>query len=668
MRLVLLVLAVLSAPVALTQELDFDVAINAANPERARKIVPVALSMPVSELLFVEQGNQLEARYSIATIVGEQTKVVVKSERVTAPRGTNPFGAVTAGFTVVMPPNVREIAVRVTDENAGIDSTRMLTIGAPVDTTGIDAQWHEALARAASEKKPLLVFFSATPCGSCRRFERITVPHPTSQRRLAGVVFLSLPGGAGEAAKLWASADSGVALFDRSGALRARWTFIPDTANFNTLLESVVAVAPHFERAVQLAEAGNAGAADLEAASAYARMSRFTEARAALAGALERGDEETRQKAQALLEGKNDRPAPAAPAIEPKHIRILPFPTQLVSGRQLVRTHVASAAIARVAFALDGRHVRRVDRPPFSTTLDFGALPERHSIRVLAFDRSGRELARDERVVNETGETFWIRLQSPREGAVSGSVRVETNVRVPSSRRVQRVVLSWNEAARAVITNAPWEAVINVPGRTGVLRAVAELDDGRTSEDAVLLNAAGVVSRANVQLVEMPMTVLARDGVLPEITPETITVREGAKTRRVESIAGANETPLTIGLLIDASESMRSTLPDVQEAAIRFLETILGERDRAFLITFDTRARLVQQATPDVAMLRSRIMKIHADGLTALHDAVILGLLQFEGVKGRRALIVFSDGSDRTSQYSAADVRELARRIQCRFI
>jgi Ca-activated chloride channel family protein len=238
------------------------------------------------------------------------------------------------------------------------------------------------------------------------------------------------------------------------------------------------------------------------------------------------------------------------------------------------------------------------------------------------------------------------------------------NVRVPSAHTVRRVVVSWNDADRAVLNDAPWSALVRIPEKQlGVLRAVAELDDGRTTEDAVLLNG-GMVTETNVQLVELPVTiVVSRDGAQHELAPKHIVVREGKTRRPVESIATSAETPLTIGMLIDTSDSMERTLPDVQEAATHFLETILGPRDRAFLITFDSRARLVQTATSDVALLREKILRTDTNGLTALHDAMILGLLQFEGVKGRRALVVFSDGGDRTSEYSSNDVRALARRM-----
>jgi VWFA-related protein len=506
-------------------------------------------------------------------------------------------------------------------------------------------EWDELLARATAEKKPIVVFFRTADCERCDRFESVTLAHPMIVRRLPGVVFTVAPAAT--------DGNAHVAFFDRGGTLRARWPMVPDTMSFEIILDSVVAVASHFDCAVELSEGGAPGAAELEAATGLARLGRVTDARAAVARAQQLG---ATLKAPAAADTPVRTPVSA--------IRILPLARSVVSGSLAVKTNVTSAAVARVTFSLDGREVRRVPRPPFSATLDFGPVPQRHSIGVRAFDAKGRELGRDERVVNEAGELFWLRFREPQAGPASGAVRVAMNVRAPAARGVRRVVVSWNDAERAVLTAAPWESVVQVPdGQLGVLRAVAELDDGRTSEDALLLNAGGVVAQSNVQLVELPITVVSGGGATPSIAPERISVREGAQVRRVEAVATAAETPLTIGLLIDVSASMHRMLPDVQEAAIRFLQTILGKRDRAFLITFDSYARLVQPPTPDVTLLSDEIARIHPDGLTALHDAMALGLLQFEGVQGRRAMIVFSDGLDRTSHYRASDVSELSRRV-----
>ncbi|HEY0156992.1 MAG TPA: VWA domain-containing protein [Thermoanaerobaculia bacterium] len=519
-----------------------------------------------------------------------------------------------------------------------------------------DAAWQGLIARANHEKKPVVVFFRPGSCGRrCDDFERVALQHPTIQRRLPAVIFATLPGEA-----------AGVALFDRSGVQRVRWPVVPDATNLGIILDSVVAVAPHFERAVELTEAGDPAAGEVAAAVGLARIGRLTDARAALARALERGSPEVRSAANEALVALDAREKAAEQPVRvgaAGTIRILPLSRQVVSGRQIVRTHVASAAVARVAFALDGRDAGVVARPPFAAALDFGKVPERHAVRVVAYDREGKELGRDERVFNEAGETFRLRITAPASELASGPVRVSMNVRTPAARRVQRVVVSWNDAERAVLTKAPWETTLTIPdAQMGVVRAVAELDDGRTSEDAVLLNA-GMVEEMDVQLVELPITVVSRTGAPPKLTPERITVREGKKARRVESVAAASETPLTVGLLIDISGSMHKPLADVQEAAIGFLQTILTARDRAFFVAFDDRARLLQPATSDVTRLRRRIMSVRPEGRTALHDAMVLGLLQFEGIKGGRAMVLFSDGLDMTSQYGAGDVSELARRV-----
>jgi VWFA-related protein len=731
-----------TVPVRAAQERDLDFAVtpHAAKLAWNGLVIPIELSIPADELRFVEDGQQLRAAFSVRAIAGDRVSVLEASDGVLAPRGTQPAGAVTRRYELRVDRGTTSVDVVVRDENARLEGRRSLAVDGTnvrviddADVRAADALWLDALARAGREKKPLVVFFTTRPCSRCRAFERASVPHPAIQRRLPPVVFATLPAQAGEASKQWQSPDAGVAFFDRRGVLRARWPIIPDTTDFGIILDTVAAVAPDFERGVQLAEANDADAAELAVANGLARMGRMADARAALARASDSANAETRQAAivmSAILDANEGKSTGALSALEPvaasaatskiaidawmaigairrtsgasaeaaqaftaalqrldatspraaepkqaleslRHaarvadaVRVLPLAQQVVHGRQLVRTHVGSTAVARVAFSIDGREAARVTRPPFSATLDFGEVPEHHAIRAVAFNRRGQEIGRDERVVNDAGETFWLHLASPPEGAASGVVPVSMNLRVPPAQRVRRVVVTWNDAERAVLQAAPWESRVRIPaGEVGVLRAFAELDDGRTSEDAVLLNARGLVGHADAQLVELPITIDGRDGAIPELSPNAIVVREGKQVRHVESIATAAETPLTIGLLIDVSGSMQSSLLDVQEAAIGFLESTLGPRDRAFVITFDTRARLVQPPTSDVAQLRRQIMTLRPDGLTAIHDAMVLGLLQFEGITGRRAMVVFTDGLDITSEYSASDVRELARRV-----
>lgn len=704
--LALLLFSLLGTVPLPAQELDFALTPGVPKNQLSVFVVPIEVAIPADALRFDDDGQRLTARYSIRSVAGGKERVLQSSSSVHAPRGTTPTGILARKDELRVEHGVTSVAVIVRDENAQTEVTRTILIeGLTVrladaaDAGVADARWRETLARADREKKPIVVFFDTRPCTRCRIFERASIPHPGIQRRLASVVLATMPAQTGKAAEQWQSADAGIAFFDRRGILRARWPIVPDTTDFGIILDSVSAVANDFERGAELADAHEDDAAELAAANGLARLGRITDARASLARAAQSRNAETRDRAallSAILDANGGRPREALAALEPiaasgatddvraeataaidtlrrpssgselatASIRVLPLTQQVVRGRQVVRTHVGSPSVARVTFLLDGAEVARVSRPPFSATLDFGDVPERHVVRAIAFNRKGAEIGTHERVINNAGDTFRVRLRTPHEGAASGNVKVSMDVRVPVTHSVRRVVVTWNDAERATLTAAPWDCTIAVaPDEIGVLRVVAELDDGRSSEDGVLLNA-GVVGHADVQLVELPMTIAGRNGAPPPaVTRESIAVREGRADRHVESIATAAETPLTVGLLIDVSSSMQSSLLDVQEAAIGFLESILGPRDRAFVITFDTRARIVQPATSDVAQLRRQIMTLRPDGLTAIHDAMVLGLLQFEGVKGRRAMVVFTDGLDLTSEYSAADVRELARRV-----
>jgi VWFA-related protein len=184
------------------------------------------------------------------------------------------------------------------------------------------------------------------------------------------------------------------------------------------------------------------------------------------------------------------------------------------------------------------------------------------------------------------------------------------------------------------------------------------LRDGTIADDQRVMNAEGMVETAGVHLVEVPVIVESRRALLPQ----EVIVREEGTERPVERIVGPDEAPLILGVVIDSSSSMRPTILELQEAAVQFVESVMGPRDRAFVLAFNTDARLIQAPTQDAEAVKAAIMSIRPEGLTALHDAFILGLMQFQTTGSRRAMVVFSDGVNRSSRYTMEEVNETARR------
>ncbi|HEX6097722.1 MAG TPA: VWA domain-containing protein [Thermoanaerobaculia bacterium] len=715
--------------------IHFEIAAGAATSG----VIPVELTIPVDQLRFEPEGEELASNFTILLVAGRDigriSRLVDDAKRVAVPKDQTPKGVVRYRLELrTGAEQATSVSVAVFDEKSGLSGIQTIEVAGGEARTEVagsaiaDDAWRKALLRAHDERKPVLVYFRPKRCRPCARFESETLAHPAIQRRLSGVVLVTLPSAAGQLARVWKSRDAGLGVFDRKGTFRLSYDGIPGLATLGIVLDDIADVAPYLERAIAAAENGEPHEGELDSAIALIMLGRRDDARAALARAIEHGKPETRQYAsvaRALLDGQEGRTADAlrdldtiivnarTPEIAGEAwlaigllqrmtrandqaaqafakardlaglesriaatsddalaaletaadgsgpIQIVPPGEQVVSGRVSVATLVSSAEIASVAFTLDGKEIERVVRPPFAAAIDFGRVPEERTIGVVGLDGLGNETGRDELTVNGGGERFWFRILEPSEGVANGPTTVKMKLHAPADHAVQRVTLSWNDEVRAVVSGPPWEASVAIPGEIGILRGVAQLADGRAAEDAVLLNASGHSERADVQLVELPVTVSDPQAKLDR---SGIVVREGGQRRAPESVQPPAESPLTIGFVIDTSGSMSGNLVTVQEAAIGFLASALAERDRGFIVSFSTRARLVQAPTTDKERLRAKMLSLRARGSTALYDAIAVGLLQLQGVKGRRALVVFTDGADLTSRYDATGIAALAKR------
>jgi VWFA-related protein len=128
--------------------------------------------------------------------------------------------------------------------------------------------------------------------------------------------------------------------------------------------------------------------------------------------------------------------------------------------------------------------------------------------------------------------------------------------------------------------------------------------------------------------------------------------------------------PLSLGLLIDTSGSVRSRFDFEQTAAVGFLRnTIRPKFDQAFVMGFNTETHIAQDYTDDSGLLAAGVQKLHNGGGTALYDAVYAAckqkLARQESDRPvRRAIVVVSDGEDNQSQVSQAQAIEMAQRAE----
>jgi VWFA-related protein len=117
-----------------------------------------------------------------------------------------------------------------------------------------------------------------------------------------------------------------------------------------------------------------------------------------------------------------------------------------------------------------------------------------------------------------------------------------------------------------------------------------------------------------------------------------------------------------MGIVVDTSGSMSWKLAAAEAALQHFVRT-LNPNDQFFLIAFSDRAFLLQGFTDNPADLNRAIGLLHAEGRTALYDAVVQGLQKVEqGRWPKKALLVMTDGMDNASSNSLNDAIQAARR------
>ena len=167
---------------------------------------------------------------------------------------------------------------------------------------------------------------------------------------------------------------------------------------------------------------------------------------------------------------------------------------------------------------------------------------------------------------------------------------------------------------------------------------------------------------SSVQLVEVYATVTdAKGEAVTGLRESDFTVYEDSGLQQISTFA-AGEFPLTVALGVDRSWSMAGEpLRLAKRASQSFLKQLRPE-DRSMVMAISSEADVIAPLSTDRVAQARAIEALDPWSTTALHDGIIAALNRLENETGRQALIVFSDGTDRYSRSSAADVIERARR------
>jgi Ca-activated chloride channel family protein len=129
----------------------------------------------------------------------------------------------------------------------------------------------------------------------------------------------------------------------------------------------------------------------------------------------------------------------------------------------------------------------------------------------------------------------------------------------------------------------------------------------------------------------------------------------------VDFFHAGEESPATVGILVDTSGSMTPKLPQAEAAIEQFVNT-LGPQDDVFLFAFSNKPYQLQPLTNDHQALIKRLPLLHAYGQTALFDTIKQGVSEVQQSHNqRKVLLVITDGMDNTSSSTADEVVQAAK-------
>ncbi len=147
------------------------------------------------------------------------------------------------------------------------------------------------------------------------------------------------------------------------------------------------------------------------------------------------------------------------------------------------------------------------------------------------------------------------------------------------------------------------------------------------------------------------VSVTDADGNPDAVDPSRLIIAENGQQIPLDQIEGVGDVgAITTMLVMDVSGSMEKAnkLDSAKAAAHKFVER-MRSTDQTGIIAFNTQVKTVQPITSDKDALNAAIDSLVAQHNTAMYDALIVAIDQLEGVSGRKAIIVLTDGLDNSS-------------------
>jgi Ca-activated chloride channel family protein len=203
----------------------------------------------------------------------------------------------------------------------------------------------------------------------------------------------------------------------------------------------------------------------------------------------------------------------------------------------------------------------------------------------------------------------------------------------------------------------PWDAGVQIKEHT--IRAVVELHGGRRATTSMRTKGLDLAEAVRVEVTQVTAVVHDRGRFINNLPASAFRLLEDNVPQKITHFSSEG-SPLDLVVAIDVSESMTQSMPQLKNSVKKFLSA-LSPKDQVTLTAFNDSLFTLSRrdSTPEQRM--RAVDRLAPWGGTALYDVIVRGLQQLSKQPGRRVLVVFSDGDDKSSHSTIQSVEQAVR-------
>lgn len=212
-----------------------------------------------------------------------------------------------------------------------------------------------------------------------------------------------------------------------------------------------------------------------------------------------------------------------------------------------------------------------------------------------------------------------------------------------------------------IVEGPPWTLEWNFgeTPRQYSITAVVMRDGAEVVTARVKTRFAGVVASVSAHAVGLSLAVTDRRGrYVSGLLKDQFTLLEDNRPQQIDTLE-ATDSKLSVVVVLDLSESMVPKIDDARASILRFLDA-LGPGDEVSLLTFNSRVLGITPFSAVRSAVKHAIRDVVPSGETALYDSTAAALKALKSAKGRKTVVIFSDGEDNRSRLGANQVIEMA--------